>query len=178
MKKTLLVLLSLTLIFGLAACSAGAKTTTGLGHIVTISATDATADEEGKSQVNAVFAAATFENDKVVAVQFDNAQVTVSFDANGAITSDISGFQPTKKDLGSNYGMRTQSGIGREWDEQISELEQWMVGKTVSEISGMPTKSRDESHPRVADVADLHTKVTIDVGDYLDALVNAYANAK
>lgn len=180
MKKTLMIVLSLTLLIALTACgsNAGSAVKTGLGHHISVSAKAATADAEGQVQVNPVFVAASFDGDKVVSVQIDNGQTTVKFDATGAITTELSGAQPTKKDKGADYGMKKQSGIGREWDEQIVELEKWMVGKTVSEITGMATKARDESHPSVPDVADLSTKVTIDVGDYLAALQNAYDNAK
>jgi len=45
-------------------------------------------------------------------------------------------------------------------------------------VQAIPTYKKDDSHLRVPDAADLKASVTIDIGGYVDALVEAVANAK
>ena len=74
--------------------------------------------------------------------------------------------------------MIKQSGIGREWYEQIAELEKWMIGKTVEQVNSMKVVKKDDEHPAVPDEADLKSKVTISVQDYQAAVTEAFENAK
>ena len=109
------------------------------------------------AQVDTVVAAVAFDKDgKVVKVQIDSAQTKEAFDENLQVTSDTSAPGKTKKDSGDEYGMKKVSEIGKEWNEQIEELENWMIGKTGEEIKSMPVKERDESHKTVPDVPELH----------------------
>ena len=62
---------------------------------------------------------------------------------------------------------------GGEWYEQAAALEEYMIGKTVTEVLEMPTVERDASHTAVPDVEELKSSVTITVGDYLEALEKA-----
>lgn len=172
MKKLLALTLAAVLLAG---CGAAASVKTGLGHKISIAGSkDATADAGGVVQVDTVMAAVSFDSaGKILGVKIDNAQVAVEFDANGKITTDLSKTPQTKVELGNSYGMKSKSGIGREWYEQIAELEKWMVGKTVDEVNTM--KVKDGGHP---DIADLNSKVTISVSDYQAAVAEAFANAK
>ena len=70
------------------------------------------------------------------------------------------------------------SEIGKEYFEQVKALGEWMVGKTVAEVTGMETFERDASHTAVPAVEDLKSSVTITVGAYLEALAEAETNAK
>jgi hypothetical protein len=181
MKKLIPVLTLALAIMMLAGCgSKSSSVKTGLGHVVSIKkSTDATAEKEGNAQVDTVMAAATFDADgKIISVTIDNAQTNVAFDATGKITADKDAEQKTKVELGADYGMIKQSNIGREWFEQIAELEKWMIGKTVDEIKSMKVKVVDEDHPSVPDIPDLNSKVTISVEDYIAAVEEAYKNAK
>ncbi len=74
-----------------------------------------------------------------------------------------SGNIKSKKDLGPDYGMVKASVIGKEWFEQIEALENWMIGKTVAEITGLTVKEVDENHKAVPDVPELTSSVTISV---------------
>ena len=62
-----------------------------------------------------------------------------------------------KKALGADYGMVVASSIGKEWFEQAEALEQWMVGKTVEELS-------------TADTEDLKTSCTMGIDEYVEAV--------
>ena len=70
------------------------------------------------------------------------------------------------------------SSIGKEWFEQIADLEKWMVGKTIDEIKAMKVKEVDDSHPNVPDEPDLVSKVTVSVEGYIAAVEEAVKNAK
>ncbi len=177
MKKIIALTLVAVLLAG---CGAATSVKTGLGHNISIAKSkDATAEAEGAAQVDTVMAAVTFDKaGKILSVTIDNAQVKVNFDQNGKITSDLATEPETKVELGDKYGMKKQSGIGREWYEQIAELEKWMVGKTVDQVNAMKTVQKDESHPAVPDEADLKSKVTISVEAYQAAVAEALKNAK
>lgn len=176
MKK----LLALTLVAVLLAGCGAATVKTGLGHNISVAKSkDATADAAGLAQVDTVMAAVTFDSaGKILGVKIDNAQVKVNFDATGKVTTDKTVAPKTKVELGDEYGMKKASSIGREWYEQIAELEKWMVGKTVDQVNAMKVKKVDDSHPSVPDIADLSSKVTVSVQDYQAAVTEALANAK
>lgn len=178
MKKLIVVSLIALLLAG---CGAKPEATkTGLGHNISVKkSADATADKAGLAQVDTVMVAATFDSKgKIIAVEIDNAQVKVNFDATGKVTTDKNKAPETKVELGDKYGLIKASKIGKEWYQQINELENWMVGKTVAEVKALKTKKVDDAHPNVPDVPELNSKVTITVQDYIAALEEAYANAK
>ncbi|NLP36259.1 MAG: hypothetical protein GX357_01245 [Firmicutes bacterium] len=130
------------------------------------------------AQVDTVIAATAFAADgKVVGTVIDNAQIRVQFDAEGKVTNRDAELK-TKKELGPDYGLINASEIGKEWHEQIEALEEWMVGKTVSEITGMKTFERDPSHLHVPDEPDLKSSVTITVEDYLAVVAEAAERAR
>jgi hypothetical protein len=125
------------------------------------------------AQVDVIIAAAVFSADgQVAGVVIDTAQTRVNFDMDGLVTSDRAGTYLTKKELGDDYGMRVASPIGREWHEQIADLEAWMIGKTVDQVLAMPLEEDAPSDP------DLVTAVTITVSGYLAALEESYARAR
>jgi hypothetical protein len=130
-------------------------------------------------QVDVVIAAVVFDAEgKVAGLAIDTAQTRVNFDAEGQVTSDKAALYPTKKELGDDYGMIRASEIGLEWHEQITALEEWMVGKTVAEIKAMQTKEVDAAHPAVPDEPDLVSLVTITIQDYIYAVDEAYSRAR
>ena len=151
----------------------------GLGHIISISKSTGyrvANDTEilPLAQVDVVIAAALFDDSgQVAGVVIDTAQTRVNFDAEGQVTSDRAAAYLTKKELGADYGMVRASEIGKEWDEQIVALEEWMIGKTVDQIKAL---SLLESG--APDDPDLVTAVTITVTDYLAAIEEAYSRAR
>ena len=160
--------------------SAGALAASGLGSVTTMSGAGAEADKAGSVTINTTMCALELDDaGKIIAVSFDIAQNKVGFDATGALTGELTGEHPTKKELGDGYGMKAASGIGKEWFEQVEALEDWCVGKTVEEVVTMPTYDKgDGHHTQVPDDVDLKTGCTIDVGSFLDALQEAADNAK
>ena len=159
--------------------TSGPVVKTGLGIVPSATVTDENAaNEKGASfQMDTSFiVVALGENDTVVGAYLDVAQQKVAFDLEGKVSGETD--LRTKNEKGDDYGMRGVSEIGKEVGEQHVAFSQWMVGKTVSEISGMATYERDEQHTAVPDVEDLKSSVTITVGDYLKAFDKAVANAK
>ena len=160
--------------------SAGALAASGLGSVTTMSGAGAEADKAGSVTINTTMCELELDDaGKIAAVSFDIAQNKVGFDATGALTGELTGEHPTKKELGDGYGMKAASGIGKEWFEQAEALEDWCVGKTVEEVVTMPTYDKgDDHHTQVPDDVDLKTGCTIDVGSFLAALQKAADNAK
>lgn len=154
--------------------------TFGLGLSVSIaSSRDASDASTAQAQADATFAATAFDKDnKVLGTIIDTAQVRIAFDADGKVTSDKTANVKSKKELEFDYNMKDRSEIGKEWFEQIEALEEWMVGKTVSEITGLKVKERDASHTHVPDVPELTSSVTITVEGYLAAVQDSHSNKK
>ncbi|QNO16509.1 hypothetical protein HYG86_17890 [Alkalicella caledoniensis] len=146
----------------------------GLGVTISIAKSRSASEENtAQAQVDSTFSATAVDADgKVVATFIDVAQVRVAFDEDGAVTNDRAAELKTKYELGDAYNMKPRSEIGKEWDEQMAELEAWMIGKTISEIKGM-----DLEDNRPAD-ADLTSSVTITVDTYILAVDRAVANGK
>ena len=157
---------------------AGVPAKTGLGTVISASvAGEDAAEETGASvQINTnMMAVAVDAEGKIVAAQLDVAQQKVAFDLEGvAGTTDLR----TKVEKEGDYGMLKASAIGKEYFEQSKAFTEWMVGQTVAEVVAMPTYERDASHTACPDVEDLKASVSITVGDYLEALKEAEANAK
>lgn len=174
MKKAMVLVLALVMLVSLVGCGASASVKTGVGVVTsTMKSKAATAEAAGTAQVDSVIAAVTVDQDgKILAVDIDSAQTKVGFDAAGQLAAEGSSDVPTKTDLGDEYGMKKASGIGREWHEQITELEKWLVGKTAADVSGMAIADGKATD------ADLTSKVTITVTDYQKAVLEAIANAK
>ncbi|SHK24099.1 hypothetical protein SAMN02745227_01870 [Anaerobranca californiensis DSM 14826] len=152
----------------------------GLGYEISIAKSrDMQGETLAQAQVDTTMAATAFDKDgKVVGTLIDVAQVRVAFDAEGKVTSDKTAEILTKKKRGDNYGMKRVSNIGKEWYEQIAALENWMVGKTISEITGLKTKVVDDAHQHVPDVPELTSSVTITVESYLAAVKKAFDTKK
>ncbi|HBN84813.1 MAG TPA: hypothetical protein DDZ89_13325 [Clostridiales bacterium] len=181
MKKTIAMIVTVILLAALlVGCGSGGAVKTGLGHVVSIgSSKDATADANGAAQVDVTMAAVTIDSEgRIQKVTIDVIQGKVEVDKEGKIVTDKSTEIKSKVEIGSDYGLIKQSKIGRNWDEQIVELEKWMIGKTIEEIQAIKLKKVDDNHPSVPDEPDLTSKVTITVQDYIAAVAEAVKNAK
>ena len=152
----------------------------GLGVKTDIaSSKDKAADVKPMAQVNTYMTAVAVDKDgKVVKSIVDVAQVKVNYDENGVLTTDLAAEVKTKKELKEGYGMAKASSIGKEWFEQMEAFEDWMIGKTVAEITGLKVKERDASHTAVPDVPELTSSVTITVDGYQSVVKEAISNAR
>ncbi len=151
----------------------GTITKLGLGHVISIEKSrDKTEDKSAKAQADITIMAVGFDMDgKVVSAELDVAEASVEFDENMAVVTDTAGEFKTKKELGVDYGLIKASVIGKEWFEQAQALEEWMVGKTVDEITGMKIEDGKTAEE------DLVSSVTVGVEVYLEALKQAWEEA-
>ncbi len=148
---------------------------TGLAIITNLSGSaDATAEKEGKADYDVTIAAVTVDENGVIrSCIIDSVATSVSFDATGAITTDLTfAFPQTKNELGEAYGMKAK-GSQYEWYEQAAAVAAYAVGKTVEELKNGAV---DESG--YAADADLATTATIHIGGYVAAIEKAAANAQ
>ena len=125
--------------------------------------TDATSDADGLAQAYATVGALTLSGDTITSMVIDAVQANVN-------TTDLSAAQPSKNELGADYGMGKVSSIGKEWDEQAAAFASYVTGKTVAEATGIAVTEEGN-----AGDADLAASVTIGVGDFLTLVEKAGA---
>lgn len=170
MKKVLAMVLALAMVLCCtAALAEEAETFVGLGVQTGIgSSSDASADGDGKAQVDSAIAVVGVDKDGVIQFAIiDAAQTKIAFSIEGKITADTAAEIKTKTEKGTEYGMKSASPIGLEWDEQIAGLEDWLVGKTVADLK-TAYEGKDET---------LLAVCTIHLDDTIAALEKAVANA-
>lgn len=145
---------------------------TGLGIVTTVESTAASADADGSA--NPTFTAAAVVVDEagtIVSCDLDVLQGSVSFGADGQITSDTAAEQLTKDELKEGYNMKGVSPIGKEWYEQADAFCTYAVGKTVDQLSGAVGEDGKPTD------ADLSAGCTINVSDFVKAVAAAVENA-
>lgn len=123
-------------------------------------------------------------NDTVVAINTDVVQVAlvvseglIGFNTTnkGYATTPVNGDAwKSKRNLGDAYGMKSSSALGLEWYTQANTLQAHMIGKTAAQVSGF---AFDATTFKVTD-AQLLTKVSIKVNDYIAAWTKAIAAAE
>ena len=146
---------------------------TGLALVTSVTATDA-GEADGSAEFDVTLVAVLVDENGVIAdCAIDSIGASVTFDASGAITSDVTAEVLTKNEKGDSYGMVAWGGAVAEWYAQAEALAQYAIGKTVSELKN---GAIDESG--YAKDADLATSATIYLGGYVAAIEKAVANAK
>ena len=142
----------------------------GLGVVTNINKSkDATAEAEGQVQFYSFYGAVTQDADgKITSCIIDASQANVKFDATGKITSDLTAAPMTKNELKEDYGMKAASGIGKEWYEQAAAFAEYVVGKTVDEVTGIAVDEKGH-----ATDADLTASVTISINDMQAVIAKA-----
>jgi hypothetical protein len=189
MKKVLALLLSVTLIAGvLTACGSSKSTSetstetatdsaaakTGLAVITSLGKSTPAGDADGLAQVDSlVVGVLVGEDGKILAANIDAAQTKINFSAEGKLVTDVAATFKSKHELGEEYGLKSKSGIGKEWNEQADAFAAYVVGKTVDEVKGIAVNEEGK-----ATEADLTSSVTIGVGDFIAGVEKAVANAK
>ena len=149
---------------------ASASDKLSLGTVTSISGSkNAAADAEGLVQVYSIYTALTLNDKGVISsCVLDASQAKVNFDATGTITSDITVPVQTKNELKEGYGMKANSGIGKEWYEQAASFAAYVTGKTAADVAGIALD--EEGRPTSA---DLTASVTVHITDFLGAIAKA-----
>lgn len=177
MKKILVSLLVLTMVVAsLTACSKSSEPAkTGLAVITSLGKSKAaTADAEGLAQTDSLVVAVLVNKDgKILDCQIDSAQTKVNFTTEGKLTSDVAAILKSKQELGADYGMKSNSAIGKEWNEQADAFAKYVIGKTAAEVKGIAISSEGAA----AD-ADLAASVSIRIGDFVAAVEKAVTSAQ
>ena len=135
---------------------------------------NASADGNGLAQANVDIYAVTINSEGVIVdCKIDAIQCKTEFDATGALVTEIGNVNKSKMELGDDYAMRSASGIGAEWFEQVEALEQYCIGKTPAEVQGI---ALDEDGK--ATDADLIAGITMPLANFIDGVVKACENAR
>ncbi|MCL2343435.1 MAG: hypothetical protein FWC62_06020 [Firmicutes bacterium] len=154
----------------------------GMGVVTSIASSkdaDPAAPKDGVGQVDSYIAAVALDSSgKIVVCTLDSAQTKVTFDATGALTADLNAPIQSKDEKGAAYGMKSQSKIGKEWNEQAAAFAAWCVGKTPAQVAGMKLQVDPASaSANITAEPDLTASVTISVDGFLAAIAKAAANA-
>ena len=146
----------------------------GLGIVTSIAKSKSMEGETmALAQVDSTVVATALKADGTIAgTIIDTAQTKIAFDKDGKVTNDKAAEVKSKTELGEEYNMKGVSGIGKEWFEQAKSLAEYMVGKSVADVTGM------ELAEDVPTSEDLTSSVTIKVNGYLAALEKAGKNAR
>lgn len=146
---------------------------TGLGIITSISSSADAADADGAAQADVTIAAVTVDADgKIVECAIDIAQTVINFSADGKITTDLATEYQTKQELGEEYGMKSASSIGKEWNEQADAFAAYCVGKTADEVTGIAV-----TEAGTAADEDLAASCTVHIGGLQAVVAKAVGNA-
>jgi hypothetical protein len=125
-------------------------------------------EKAGNAQLDVDVTALTMNGETITACIIDAVQAKVAFDANGAVTSDLTAAVQTKNQLGEAYGMKAWGGAIAEWNEQAASFAAYVTGKTAAQVAGIAvnegTKPTD---------ADLAASVTIAVGGFQALIAKA-----
>jgi hypothetical protein len=148
---------------------------TGLAVINSLGkSTSATADAEGLAEIDSFIVAVLVGSDgKILDCKIDALQSKINFSTEGKITTDLATVFKTKQELGTDYGMKSASAIGKEWYEQADAFAAYVVGKTVDEVNGIAVSSEG-----LAGDADLAASITVHIGDFIGGVAKAVANAQ
>lgn len=150
-----------------------AKLGLGINTVFGHSTAPAKDDKGAKVQFETTMSAvATDKDGKVVASLIDTAQNTVQFEKDGKLSAKFNPEGTTKKELGEKYGMKGDSGIKKEWNEQITALEKYLVGKTADDVKMIELKDGKATN------ADLVSSVTVKIGEYQKVVSEALQSAR
>lgn len=174
MKRLLSLVICIALVMTMfTACGAkGVKT--GLAVVSSAgSSKEATEEKDGTAQVDSTAVAVLVDDKGVIKnIVIDVVQTKFNFSATGEITTDLGKTFDSKKELGDAYDMRKASNIKKEWFEQAKALEEYVTGKTLSEVKGIAI---EDGYPTSE---DLTSSVTMKIDSMILAIEKAVNNAK
>ena len=124
----------------------------------------------GNAQVDACAAAVVLDAEgKIVAARIDVAQNKMDV-TDGQVDTEATFL--TKYEKGDDYNMVKFSNATHEWYEQAAAFEEYVVGKTADEISGMETVVNEEGHAVTTDET-LYASCSISISEFQEAIVKA-----
>lgn len=148
---------------------ASASDKLALGVVTKMANSVSAGDKPGLAEAYSTYVAITQDAEgKITSCVIDASQGRVNFDASGKIISDRKAEVKTKNELGTAYGMKRASKIGKEWNEQAAAFARYVTGKTPDEVASIAVDA--SGHPTGS---DLLATVTITIGDFQAALAKA-----
>lgn len=150
----------------------------GLGLTVDSTVSPAEDEDNGNGSAKAAVTTCALLLDhegKIISVTFDCVEASANYINGGDVTWENN--IRSKRELGSNYGLKKYSSIGKEWYEQVDALEDYCIGKTVSDVSSMQMKEVD-GRQGVPAAAELSSSCTISCTQFIAALKKAEMNVK
>jgi len=154
----------------------GAKATDklGLGIYTTIAKSTDAGAKDGVAQTYSDYGVTTTDDSgKITSCIIDASQTNVNFTAAGKVTSDLKAPLKTKDELGTEYGMKKASKIGKEWNEEAEAFAKYVVGKTAADVKGVAVNDKGEPT-----ATELTASVTISIGDFMKIIDKATSSAK
>uniref|UniRef100_UPI0040569F51 hypothetical protein n=1 Tax=Agathobacter sp. TaxID=2021311 RepID=UPI0040569F51 len=147
---------------------------TGLGIITTVSkSTEADSEEDGSAASEILVAAVTVNEEGVIAdCYIDMLAPSISFDANGVITTDTSAEFVSKQVLGDSYGMAGPSSIQKDWHAQVDAFAHYCIGLTAEEVLGISMNESGQAADK-----DLVAGCTMYIGNFQKVVAKAATNA-
>jgi hypothetical protein len=174
MKKLIAVLLVVLLVSAICGAANTGKVKTGLAVVTELNKSTDAGAKPGLAETDSTVVAVTVDgNGKIVRCVIDGVQSKINFDASGKLITPVDTKFPSKDELGKGYGELKASKIGKEWNEQAAAFAKYVEGKTVKELKGIAV---DEG--KHATGSDLKASVTISIGEFIEAIEIAAAQAK
>ena len=128
-------------------------------------------DKDGNAQLNVDVVALTMNGATITSCYIDSVQAKVSFNAEGAITSDITAPVLTKNQLGDAYNMVAWGGATFEWYQQAENFSAYVTGKTAADVAGIAIAETTKP----AEGTDLAATVTISIIGFQNLIAKAAA---
>lgn len=147
---------------------------TGLGIITTVSdSKEATSEADGSASSEILVAAVTVNEDGVIAnCYIDILTPSITFDANGTITTDASTEFVSKQVLGDSYGMAGASSIQKDWHAQVDAFAHYCIGLTAEEVLEISMNEKGQASDK-----DLVAGCTMYIGNFQKVVAKAAMNA-
>lgn len=146
--------------------SLGAKATDSirLGTVLHVGGRKTAFEKPGVAQITATFALLSKDkNGYVSSAVLDEVEPALEVKEDKEMTVPNEPVK-TKLEQGDSYGLKSASKIGREWHEQSAGLAQYLKGKNVGQIQGIPANGS---------VPDLAAVCTISINDLMAAVSKA-----
>lgn len=166
MKKVISVLSALLLALSLCACGETKENEYYLGLGVVAEGDFDTANRAALDVT--VAAVVTDKNGKIVNCKIDAAECAVDIE-NGTLDKGKSFFE-SKGQQKEDYGMRSASGIGKEWYEQADFFADYVVGMTSAQVSEIKTVITADGG-ETPDESILLAGCTVDISDFTKAVI-------
>ena len=134
----------------------------------TVAGSSSAGEKNGTAQLDLDVLALTEKGGIITSCSLDSLQGKVTFDTAGAVTTDLTQKQQTKKALGDGYNMKLYGNAKFEWYEQAASFCKYVTGKTAEQVLGIAVNEATKPTG-----ADLTATVTIAIGSYQTLVAKA-----